>query len=73
MWYPMDDLPTILTEIDGYCTKHNIAPTTFGRKAVNDGKLVARIRAGSCTIRTLVKIRAFLDATPENSGGDQVR
>jgi hypothetical protein len=52
----------ILAEIKGYCDCHGIAETTFGRMAVNDGKLVQRLRAGrTVTLATLERIRAVLD------------
>lgn len=39
-----------------------MADTTFGLKAVNDGKLVFRLRAGkSITLSTLERIEQFMD------------
>ena len=40
----MDDL---LRGISQFCRETGIAETTFGRLAVNDGKLVERLRAGT--------------------------
>ena len=38
--------PTVV-EIERFCEEYGIAETTFGRLAVNDGKFVGRLRAGS--------------------------
>ena len=44
-----------------------MAETTFGNHAVNDGKLVARLRAGkTITLKTLQAIEATL--TPNEAG-----
>lgn len=41
-----------------------MAESTFGRRAVNDGKLVARLREGKrITIDTLDRIQAFIAAS----------
>lgn len=51
----------ILDEISRFCRKAGMAETTFGRLAVNDGKLVGRIRdGGRVSLRTLERIRAFM-------------
>ena len=51
----------LLTRIERHCRQANIAETTFGRHAVNDGKLVKRLRAGrSITLATLRRIEAAL-------------
>lgn len=39
----MDDL---IRGISRFCRQTGIAETTFGRLAVNDGKLIGRLRAG---------------------------
>ncbi|ADZ71095.1 hypothetical protein [Polymorphum gilvum] len=55
----------ILEEIAGYCRAAGMAETTFGRLAVNDGKLVGRIRnGGRISARTLERIDAFIAAHP---------
>lgn len=52
---------TLISEIERYCAKHNIAETTFGRRAVNDGKLVSRLRAGkTITMATYLAVQAAL-------------
>ena len=54
----------LLTEIADYCRHTGLAESTFGRRAVNDGKLTARLRnGGRITTETLDRIRAFMDTT----------
>ena len=36
----------ILSQITAFCRKADMAESTFGRRAVNDGKLVHRLREG---------------------------
>src|SRR5262245_21404445 len=52
----------LLEEISDYCRKTGLAESTFGRRAVNDGKLAARLRdGGRITTYTLDRIRTFMD------------
>ena len=52
----------LLQEISDYCRKTGLAESTFGRRAVNDGKLAARLRnGGRITTYTLDRIRTFMD------------
>jgi hypothetical protein len=52
----------VIDEILHYCRRHGISEATFGRLAVNDGKLVPRLREGkSITLSTLERVRAFID------------
>lgn len=56
----MDMLP-LLQEIDQFLSETGMAESTFGFKAVNDGKFVKRIRAGSrCWPETVDQIRSFI-------------
>src|SRR5665647_1735052 len=60
----------ILQEISEFCRQRGLAESTFGRRAVNDGKLASRLRnGGRITTDTLERIRAFMsqtgDAGPE--------
>ncbi|MCZ6604554.1 MAG: hypothetical protein O7A03_05360 [Alphaproteobacteria bacterium] len=58
----------ILEEISGYCRIAGLAESTFGRRAVNDGKLVSRIRdGGRITERTLGRIHAFIADNPPDA------
>jgi hypothetical protein len=52
----------LLQEIADYCRHSGLAESTFGRRAVNDGKLTARLRnGGRITTETLDRIRGFMD------------
>src|SRR5713101_4336737 len=60
---PMKNDP-ILSQIAEYCRQADMAETTFGRRAVNDGKLVHRLREGKrITIDTLDRIQAYIAAS----------
>src|ERR1051326_2189778 len=51
----------ILREIAAFCRRPGVAESTFGRRAVNDGKLASRLRnGGRITTDTLDRIRAFM-------------
>src|SRR5262245_54291076 len=51
----------ILREISDFCRQTGLAESTFGRRAVNDGKLASRLRnGGRITTDTLDRIRAFM-------------
>lgn len=51
----------LLTAIETFCAKHDMAETTFGRKAVNDGKFVGRIRdGGRMWPETIERVEAFI-------------
>ncbi|HXP31974.1 MAG TPA: hypothetical protein VN832_12845, partial [Stellaceae bacterium] len=51
----------LLNEISDYCRRAGIAETTFGRLAVNDGKLVSRLRfGGRVTGDTIERVRSFI-------------
>src|SRR5207244_8054844 len=52
----------LLQEIADYCRHSGLAESTFGRRAVNDGKLTARLRnGGRITTETLDRIRSFME------------
>ena len=51
----------LLQEISDYCRQAGLAESTFGRRAVNDGKLTSRLRnGGRITTETLDRIRTFM-------------
>ena len=51
----------ILQEISDFCRQVGLAESTFGRRAVNDGKLASRLRnGGRITTETLDRIRGFM-------------
>ena len=61
----------ILQEISEFCRARGLAESTFGRRAVNDGKLASRLRnGGRITTDTLDRIRAFM---ARNSDGVPAR
>jgi hypothetical protein len=53
----------LLQEIADYCRRTGLAESTFGRRAVNDGKLTSRLRnGGRITTETLDRIQSFMNA-----------
>lgn len=59
------DNDTLLSEIHDYCAAVGMAETTFGNRAVNDGKLVSRLRSGkTITLGTFGAIKDFMAAHP---------
>src|SRR4249919_2633970 len=51
----------LLDSIAQFCQRNGIAESTFGRRAVNDGKFVARLRDGArITPETLERVSGFL-------------
>src|ERR1700736_3857769 len=60
----------LLQEISAYCREVGLAESTFGRRAVNDGKLAARLRnGGRITTETLDRIRAFMESNRMAAAG----
>ena len=54
----MDETAAFVAEIEDYCRRGGLAETTFGRKAVNDGKFVSRLRnGGGVTTKTVPRGR----------------
>ena len=54
----------ILSQISEFCRRADMAESTFGRRAVNDGKLVQRLREDKrITIDTLDRIQAYIAAS----------
>jgi hypothetical protein len=66
---------SLLGEIESYCRRWGIAESTFGKLAVNDGKLCVRLRNGKdVTLETAAKIRDFIDEQePAPDGGAGAR
>jgi hypothetical protein len=61
----------LLGEIADYCRRVGMAESTFGRRAVNDGKLVNRLRTGGrVTTDTVERVRSFITShhSPESRG-----
>ena len=58
----MDDQLIFISEIEVYCRNAGIAESTFGRRVVNDGKFVGRLRAGKgVTTATVSKVKKFIN------------
>ena len=52
---------TLLGSIADFCRRTGMAESTFGRRAVNDGKFVARLRDGArVTPETLQRVNTFI-------------
>lgn len=52
---------SLMQEIQDYCQQAGIAESTFGRQAINDGKLCARLRSGKgITLATAERVQAFI-------------
>lgn len=57
----MNETAILLREIEALIDARPMAETTFGRKAVNDTKLIRRLRSGgTVTIEKAACIRAFI-------------
>lgn len=57
----MSQQTELLSEIEAFIVRRDIAETTFGRFAVNDGKFVARLRSGgNLTVATIDKVREYI-------------
>src|SRR6266851_3680372 len=64
----------LLAEISDYCRRTGLAESTFGRRAVNDGKLAARLRnGGRITTDTLDRIHGFMQSNPALEHGMAAR
>jgi hypothetical protein len=58
----------IIQEITAFCREAGLAESTFGRRAVNDGKLTARLRnGGRVTTETVDRIHSFMTNWRENA------
>lgn len=61
----MSETQKLLHEIEAFLQTAGMAETTFGRKAVNDGKLIQRLRGGgSVTLEKASDIRRFISQAP---------
>ena len=58
-------MENFLEDIAAYCDRAGIRTSTFGRLAVNDGKLFSRLQSGGqCLPRTMDRVRAYMAANP---------
>ena len=52
----------LLDEISAFCSNENMAESTFGRRSVNDGKFVSRLKDGArVTPETWDKVIRFME------------
>jgi hypothetical protein len=59
------ELMSLLLEIDRYLRRTGIAETTFGRRAVNDPRLVGDLRRGRCPGPALsARVQAIIRPKP---------
>ena len=66
----MDTRAHLIDEIEIFCRHKGIAESTFGVRAVNDGKFVGRLRnGGRITTDTIDKVHAFMQDHVAPSGG----
>ncbi len=57
----------LIEEIETFCRDNDMAESTFGRMAVNDGKFMGRLRSGrTVTAKTLERVRTFIQKTGKN-------
>jgi hypothetical protein len=62
---------TLLGSISDFCRRTGMAESTFGRRAVNDGKFVARLRDGArVTPETLQRVNQFMTKHGLAGAGD---
>ncbi|HEX7081320.1 MAG TPA: hypothetical protein VF329_09925 [Gammaproteobacteria bacterium] len=68
----MQGADSLLLEIESFCRRSGMAESTFGKLAVNDGKLCTRLRSGKdVTLETANKIRSFINGNrPHAANGD---
>jgi hypothetical protein len=61
----------LLGEIAAFLAETAMAPSTFGRHAVNDGKFVGRLRNGAgLTVATVDRVRDYMKAERERAAGE---
>src|SRR6266436_4447837 len=67
----MEASGTLLGSISDFCRRTGMAESTFGRRAVNDGKFVARLRDGArVTPETLTRVNQFMERHGIAGAGD---
>ena len=65
---PIESANSLLDSISAFCKQENMAESTFGRRAVNDGKFVSRLRDGArITPETWDRVTKFISKNGGNS------
>lgn len=55
----------ILAQIDRFCGRHGLKPSTFGRLSIGDANLIANLKADrSLTLKTARRIVDFMASYP---------
>lgn len=68
----MQDVASLIREIETYCSRQEISKSTFGLRVVNDGKLVGRLKDGKgITLKTITRIQEFLDSQTVQDDDDK--
>jgi hypothetical protein len=63
----MTEAQSFVSEIERFLVRNRMAPSTFGRRAANDHKLVKRLRAGgTVTLRMVDQVRKFMAEVEED-------
>src|SRR5438034_9785241 len=66
----MEASGTLLGSISDFCRRTGMAESTFGRRAVNDGRFVARLRDGArVTPETLTRVNDFISKHGDSRAG----
>jgi len=72
--FSMTEIDALIEEIETFCRGRNISKSTFGLRAVNDGKLVNRLRDGKgITLRSIERIRTYLSKHAGDSITDNIK
>ena len=70
----MKELSTLQISVDAFLENTGMAPTTFGRRAVGDANLVARVRSGAnLTLRTVQRVYDYISLESTQSPGSAGR
>lgn len=55
----------LIQQIDRYCEKHSLPPTTFGRVFMRDPNFIGALRAGrECLPSTVARLEAAMKSPP---------
>jgi hypothetical protein len=66
----VDEQRALIEEIEGFCRRHGMAESTFGKQVVNDGKFVGRLRDGKrVTTATVARVRRYLHEREDPARG----
>ena len=61
--YSVPIMSELLIEIKEFCGRFHMSESTRGKKSVNDGKLVGRLKSGGrCWPETEQKVRDFMNS-----------